>query len=30
MMVEDHEFPVMNIRAMIKGGKVVEPLEKMV
>ncbi len=28
MMVEDHEFPIVNIRAMIKGGKVVEPLDK--
>lgn len=28
MVVEDHDFPTVNIRAMVKGGKVAEPLGK--
>ncbi len=28
MVVEDHDFPTVNIRAMVKGGKVAELLEK--
>lgn len=28
MIVEDHDFPTINFRALVKGGKVVEPIEK--
>lgn len=28
LLVEDHDFPTVNLRAMIKGGKISEPLEK--
>lgn len=28
LLVEDHDFPTVNLRAMVKGGKVPEPLEK--
>ncbi|MCX7829799.1 MAG: insulinase family protein [Acidobacteria bacterium] len=28
MLVENHEFPTVDIRAMIKGGKIAEPIEK--
>lgn len=28
MLVEDHDFPTVNLRAMVKGGKVAEPIDK--